>query len=249
MASAATPGRREVRDGGVGGGGGGEHAHEMVGRVAQEPAAGARGVRCRGGGVRPGGGGSVVGHGTEGYRHRPPRASRRGAARPRVSKRAAGRSRAAAVQSAPDASHPHLPRPRGHDPAPARGPRGDAPVPRRRLREPVLGARPGPGRPQRPRRGPRVGCGRPRRGSPRDRPHLGWHGGQQPGRQGCRMGRQGARQPPRREHGRAPRGGPHGGAPGEVGLRGRLGAGRCRRAGGSRRPRRRSSTNGPCWSR
>jgi hypothetical protein len=63
---------RQLGDRRLGGLGGGEHAHQVIGRVAQQPAARAR---DRG---RPGGrwgGGDVVGHGTEGYR----RGSRTGA--------------------------------------------------------------------------------------------------------------------------------------------------------------------------
>ena len=103
------------------------------------------------------------------------------------------------LQSPRDA---RLPRPRRYDARPTRGPRGDAPVPRRNVRQPVVGALVRPARPRGARRCPRAPGPVDRRRRTGDRVHQRRHGGEQPRPQGCRVGRQGAR-PSHRDHRRS----------------------------------------------
>ena len=76
----------------------------------------------------------------------------------------------------------HLPGPRLDQPAAPRGGRGDGPLRRRALREPLGRPPGGPRRPAGPRRGPRRGGGGPRGPPGRGRLHLGRHRVGQPGR-------------------------------------------------------------------
>ena len=139
-----------------------------------------------------------------------------------VDRRASG-SRQARVY---DRAHADLPRSRGDDPAPPRGPRRDAAVPDRVVRQPELGAHLRPGGAGRSRRGPRARRATAQRAGPRDRLHVRRDGGQQPRAQGRGLGRQGTRPPDRDLVGRAPRGRPHPALPREVRVRDRRAAGR-----------------------
>ena len=133
-----------------------------------------------------------------------------------------------------DRAHADLPRSRGDDAGPPRGPRRDAPVPDRGLRQPELGPLASAGGARRARRRPRARRdaarrARPARSSSRraaPRPTT-WP-------QGRRLGGQGARPPDRDLGGRAPRRRPHAALPREVRLRGRRAAGRSLRPGRSR---------------
>ena len=128
--------------------------------------------------------------------------------------------------------HADLPRPRRDDAAAARGPRRDAAVPDRVVRQPVSSAH-AFGRAARAaldEAHERVAAA-PRRRAARDRLHVGRHRGEQPRAEGRRLGRQGARPPDRDVVGRAPRRRPHAALPREVRLRDRRAAGRPLRPG------------------
>ncbi len=162
----------------------------------------------------------------------------RAAPRPRAPGSALARHRSRRprdVQSADDAD---LPRSCRDHAAARRGPRGDAAVPGRRLREPVVRARLGAGRPRGPRRRARAAGASDRGRRPRDRVHERRDRGDQPRAQGRRVGRPGARRTDRHLARGAPRGRARAQPPREVRVRGRRGPRRplrARRPGGRRR--------------
>ena len=150
---------------------------------------------------------------------------------PRGDRLSTSRVQARGMARVYDRAHADLPRSRGDDPAPPRGPRRDAALPDRVVRQPELGAHLRSGGAGRSRRGPRARRATAQRTGPRDRLHVRRDRGQQPRAQGGGLGRQGTRPPDRHLVGRAPRGRPHPALPREVRVRDRRAAGRPLRPG------------------